>query len=109
MRLKACLIRWLGIPKRKGKQRTNLAHNKETQRRDGYSRRVALHSIITKTGRDTMTTVTLLSDIPYAKADDIELQLDLYRPDIAGRVPSVIYLHGGGWGAAIKQPMLKRV
>lgn len=49
-----------------------------------------------------MTTVTLLSDIPYAKADDIELQLDLYRPDIAGPVPSVIYLHGGGWGRGDK-------
>jgi acetyl esterase/lipase len=49
-----------------------------------------------------MTTVTLLSDISYAQADDRALQLDLYRPDSEGPVPAVIYLRGGGWGRGDK-------
>jgi acetyl esterase/lipase len=43
-----------------------------------------------------MTTVTITSDITYARVDGTELQLDLYRPDIEGPVPAVIYLHSGG-------------
>lgn len=44
-----------------------------------------------------MPSITLTSDITYAKLNGLELKLDLYRPDLAGPVPTVIYLHGGGW------------
>ncbi|QBD75140.1 alpha/beta hydrolase [Ktedonosporobacter rubrisoli] len=49
-----------------------------------------------------MTNVTLIPDITYAKVDGKVLQLDLYLPDIKGPVPTVIYLHGGGWGRGDK-------
>lgn len=46
---------------------------------------------------DALTPVTLTSNIPYAEADGTTLQFNLYRPDTEGPVPSVVYLHGGGW------------
>lgn len=39
--------------------------------------------------------VTLTADIAYG--DDPLQVLDLYRPDVDGPVPTVVYLHGGGW------------
>lgn len=44
-----------------------------------------------------MTSVTLIPDITYATADASALLLNIYRPDVAGPLPAVIYLHGGGW------------
>lgn len=44
-----------------------------------------------------MTTVKRESDITFAEVDGAELALDIYRPDCAGPVPVVLYLHGGGW------------
>ncbi len=38
------------------------------------------------------------NDIVYATVGGEELQLDILRPDGKGPYPSVVYLHGGGWG-----------
>lgn len=37
------------------------------------------------------------TDIVFAEAAGTELLLNLYRPDLSGPVPTVLYLHGGGW------------
>ena len=44
-----------------------------------------------------MITTKRISDITYAEAHGVELKLDLYRPNSEEPVPTVIYLHGGGW------------
>lgn len=41
-------------------------------------------------------TVTVHRDLGYARADGLELQLDLYVPDVRP-APLTLWLHGGGW------------
>lgn len=42
--------------------------------------------------------VSVLSDIEYAKPNGYSLKLDLYRPkNIKGKLPVVVFVHGGGW------------
>lgn len=41
--------------------------------------------------------VTVTSDIVWARVDGVELGVDLYRPDVEGLVPVVAYFHGGAW------------
>jgi len=44
-----------------------------------------------------------LKDIEYAKVDNKSLLLDLYLPEKAeGKLPLVIWIHGGGWQAGNK-------
>lgn len=44
-----------------------------------------------------MPNVTITRDVIYAEASGIELAVDIYRPDLDGLVPTVVYLHGGAW------------
>lgn len=38
------------------------------------------------------------SGLPYARYGDRELLCDLYRPhDVAGQLPAIVCIHGGGW------------
>jgi acetyl esterase/lipase len=42
--------------------------------------------------------VELIADIEFAKPNDHALLLDLYRPvEFKGRLPVVVFVHGGGW------------
>jgi acetyl esterase/lipase len=44
------------------------------------------------------TTYNIMPNITYATANNTEMKLDLYLPQMqANRVPVVIYFHGGGW------------
>ena len=49
-----------------------------------------------------MRTIQHIQDIPFA-GSGTPLTLDLYRPDIPGPVPVVLYLHGGGWKVGDKR------
>ncbi|MFC4117321.1 alpha/beta hydrolase [Nonomuraea zeae] len=50
-----------------------------------------------------MTHVRTESDIEYAQADGVSLDLDLYLPAVEGPAPVVLYLHGGGWQVGDKR------
>jgi acetyl esterase/lipase len=41
--------------------------------------------------------VAVHEDVTYASRDNGDLQLDLFVPEISGRLPLVVYVHGGGW------------
>ncbi|WP_181685257.1 alpha/beta hydrolase [Halorhabdus salina] len=41
--------------------------------------------------------VAIHEDVTYASRDAGDLRLDLFVPEIAGRPPLVVYVHGGGW------------
>ncbi|NQT15360.1 MAG: alpha/beta hydrolase [Planctomycetes bacterium] len=41
--------------------------------------------------------VAVEEDITYGKAGDIELKLDLARPEGDGPFPAIVFIHGGGW------------
>lgn len=41
--------------------------------------------------------VQVEKDIIYGKGGDIELQLDLARPEGEGPFPVIVFIHGGGW------------
>ena len=48
-----------------------------------------------------------LPDITYLTANNVELKLDVHRrKDKTGPQPTVIYIHGGGWGAGSRTGML---
>ncbi|HVU52878.1 MAG TPA: alpha/beta hydrolase [Polyangia bacterium] len=42
------------------------------------------------------------STVKYATVDGVALALDVYRPAVAGRVPAIVVVHGGGWSAGDK-------
>ncbi|MHC5560928.1 alpha/beta hydrolase fold domain-containing protein [Kocuria sp. U4B] len=42
-------------------------------------------------------TVRLDPGVVFARRPTGDLLLDLYRPDVAGPVPVILWLHGGGW------------
>jgi acetyl esterase/lipase len=44
-----------------------------------------------------MVAVTSHRDLEYAQVQGASLTLDLHRPDVAGPVPVVVFLHGGAW------------
>jgi acetyl esterase/lipase len=44
-----------------------------------------------------MPPVTVIRDLPYARPDGAQLQLDLYVPQTPRPAPVAVYLHGGGW------------
>lgn len=56
-----------------------------------------------------MPDVRIEYDICYAKAAGSELCLDIYRPDVPGEVPVVLYLHGGGWARGDKRDFAERL
>lgn len=47
-------------------------------------------------------TITLTTDLTFARINAIDLKLDLYLPDHTGPLAVVIYLHGGGWARGDK-------
>jgi acetyl esterase/lipase len=46
--------------------------------------------------------VTTADDLVYTKAGDVELKLDLARPEGDGPFPAVLVIHGGGWAGGNK-------
>lgn len=57
--------------------------------------------------------VSAREDIVYATIGDIELRLDVYRPETGnGPLPTVILVHGGGWESgerAMERPLARRL
>lgn len=48
-------------------------------------------------------TIEVANDIEYGRVGDRALKLDLYRPkETRGRVPGLIFIHGGGWSSGDK-------
>jgi len=48
--------------------------------------------------------VELQEAIEYGKVGDRSLELDLYKPkDLKGKVPGLIFIHGGGWKTGQRQ------
>jgi acetyl esterase/lipase len=41
--------------------------------------------------------ISVIHDIPYAEIPGLTLYLDLYKPTAGGRLPMVVYIHGGSW------------
>jgi acetyl esterase/lipase len=41
--------------------------------------------------------VVVEENVPYGKAGETELKLDLARPDGDGPFPAIVFIHGGGW------------
>ena len=51
----------------------------------------------------------LAPDITYLVADDYESKLDVIGPrDTSRRLPTLIYIHGGGWVGGDKDAMFLR-
>jgi acetyl esterase/lipase len=48
-------------------------------------------------------TIEVTRDVPYGRAEGVTLELDVYRPDGARRLPAVIVVHGGGWRTGDKR------
>ncbi len=44
-------------------------------------------------------------DVPYSKAGDIELKLDVYKPEGESKRAAILYFHGGSWRAGSKNGM----
>lgn len=42
-------------------------------------------------------------DVVYAKAGDVELKLDIARPNGDGPFPALVFIHGGGWRGGNRQ------
>lgn len=47
--------------------------------------------------------VAVENDITYCKAGDVELKLDLAKPDGDGPFPAIVFIHGGGWSGGNRQ------
>jgi acetyl esterase/lipase len=62
---------------------------------------VSLMSVLTVGARAQTIQVTL--NVPYARVDGVALELDVYRPEGARRLPGVIVVHGGGWRTGDKR------
>ena len=44
-----------------------------------------------------MYDIDITRDVEFAEVDGRPLLLDLYRPVVEDDVPTVVFLHGGGW------------
>lgn len=42
-------------------------------------------------------TFTVEENVVYGKGGDVELQLDIAKPEGNGPFPAIVYIHGGGW------------
>lgn len=47
--------------------------------------------------------VAVENNITYCKAGDVELKLDLAKPDGDGPFPAIVFIHGGGWSGGNRQ------
>jgi hypothetical protein len=47
--------------------------------------------------------VIVEENITYGKAGDVELKLDLARPEGDGPFPAIVFIHGGGWTGGNRQ------
>jgi acetyl esterase/lipase len=45
------------------------------------------------------------TDIIFARAGEMDLKLDIFRPEGAGQRTAIIYLHGGGWRGGSRETM----
>src|SRR5438132_10078402 len=64
-----------------------------------------------KTAYTLPDSVAAERDIQYAKAGDVSLQLDVYRPktDSSKPRPCIVWIHGGGWQGGNKSSGAERV
>jgi acetyl esterase/lipase len=54
-----------------------------------------------------MLTCTSTADLVYGEIDGIQLHADIHRPDLPGEVPTVVYVHGGGWAVGDRKDFLE--
>ncbi|MBL4819675.1 MAG: alpha/beta hydrolase [Gammaproteobacteria bacterium] len=53
---------------------------------------------------------TVIPNVTYFKANNVELKVDIYRPNNAGGpAPTFIYYHGGGWVRGSKEANILRL
>jgi acetyl esterase/lipase len=48
-------------------------------------------------------TIQVTRDVPYGRVEGVALELDVYRPEAARRLPAVIVVHSGGWRTGDKR------
>jgi acetyl esterase/lipase len=51
----------------------------------------------------TVAEVIVEENITYGKAGDVELKLDMARPEGDGPFPAIVFIHGGGWTGGNRQ------
>ncbi len=79
----------------------------------GYQRQAGKNALahmgndhVTKPDKADKLLVDAYKDIMYAKNEDKEVLLDLYKPKIAnGKLPAILCIHGGGWKSGSKENM----
>ena len=42
-------------------------------------------------------TANIQRDVVYGTIQGVELKLDIYKPELPGPLPAIIFVHGGGW------------
>jgi arylsulfatase A-like enzyme/dienelactone hydrolase len=49
--------------------------------------------------------VSVRRDVVYGTVQSVELKLDVYQPLMAGPLPAILFVHGGGWVSGDKRSM----
>jgi acetyl esterase/lipase len=53
----------------------------------------------------TSLVIQVRRDIIYGTVNGIDLKLDVYKPNLPGPLPAIIFVHGGGWVQGDKRTM----
>lgn len=55
------------------------------------------HPQATRVAAELPPGIVSAENLTYRRVGDVELQLDIYRPDSKEKLPAVLIVHGGGW------------